>query len=97
MKTTSTQIQLQHRTVNLNKKGRRENCVQTQVGLNLTKLKAQLLLIRPDHLTAKPPLVSQHKCRHRLLDIHLTNKDQNTNPIDIQPHNNNILHTKKCG
>jgi hypothetical protein len=100
MKTTSAKMQLQLLALILDKKGRRENCAQTQTVLNQTKLKAQLFQKRPDHLRAKPPLVSHIGLAIAALIIdciHLTTKDQNTNPIDIKLHNNNTLHPKKCG
>ena len=93
MKTTMAKTQLQLLALILNKKGRRENCVQTQAIFDETKLRTQLFQKRPS-------LVSQYQSRHHTLIIvthNLITKDQNTNPIDIKPHNNNTLQTKKCG
>jgi hypothetical protein len=100
MKATPAKIQLQQLTLLLNKKGHQENCVQTQAVLDETKLKAQLFQKRPTPFPQKPPLVSQHRSRHHAVIIvvhNLITKDHNTNPIDIQPHNNNTVQTKKCG
>ena len=100
MKTTPGKIRLQLLALILNKKGRRENCIQTQTVFNQTKLNPQLFQKRPNHLTAKPPLVSQYRSHYHTLNIvthNLITKVQNTNPIDIKPHNNNTLHAKKCG
>jgi len=93
MKTTPPKIQLQLLALIPNKKGRQENCIQTQAVFDETKLRAQLF---PKRL----PLVSQYRSRHHtlIIDVHnLITKDQNTNPIDIKPHNNNTLQTKICG
>ena len=71
MKTTPAKIQLQLLVLILNKKGRQENCVHAQAISNQTKLRVQLFQKRPNHLTPKPPHVSQSRSRHRLLDHRL--------------------------
>jgi hypothetical protein len=93
MKPTPLKIQLQLPTLILNTKGRRENCVKTQAVTNKPKRRAQLFQKRLPH-------ASQYRSRHHtlIIDVHdLITRDQNTNPIDINPHNNNTLQTKKCG